>query len=180
MFDPPISATATVIGSLLRPTWLLKARDDFAANRMGETEFQQIENRAVDEAIALQEEVGLRVVTDGEMRRLSFQSQLPEAVDGFGEFALDAFLWGEWQGEGAGSSSVPRPPTLGVVDKLKRKRYLCAESSPTFEITHRLLPNSVCPVPACGQTSGRRRNPAMFTPPSTASSLMSPIFSGTK
>ncbi len=27
---------------------------------------------------------GLRVVTDGEMRRLSFQSQILEAVDGFG------------------------------------------------------------------------------------------------
>jgi hypothetical protein len=46
------------------------------------------------------------VVTDGEQRRLSFQSQLPEAVEGFGEWDLDAFLWGEWFGdEGVGDWS---------------------------------------------------------------------------
>jgi hypothetical protein len=32
------------------------------------------------------------IVTDGEMRRLSFQSQMTEAVDGFGAWDINAFL----------------------------------------------------------------------------------------
>jgi 5-methyltetrahydropteroyltriglutamate--homocysteine methyltransferase len=79
----------------------------------------------VDEAIALQEEAGLEVVTDGEMRRLSFQSQLPAAVDGFGDWDLDAFLWGEWRSDELGDLNVERPP-LAVAGKLQRRRFLSA------------------------------------------------------
>ncbi len=89
-----IRARADVVGSLLRPPELLKAREELGAGRMSRAEFKAIEDRAVDEAIALQEEAGLEVVTDGEMRRLSFQSQMAAAVDGFGEYDIDAFLWG--------------------------------------------------------------------------------------
>jgi methionine synthase II (cobalamin-independent) len=38
----------------------------------------------------LQEAAGLDIVTDGEMRRLSFQSQMTEAVDGFGPWDINA------------------------------------------------------------------------------------------
>ena len=75
---------------------------------------------------------GLDILTDGEMRRLSFQSQMPEAVEGFGEFDLDAFLWGDWRGgERVGDLRKERPSTLGVVGKLRRKRHLSPRSSPT-------------------------------------------------
>src|SRR3712207_6271095 len=95
---------------------------------MGAPEFKRIEDRAVDWAIALQERAGLPVVTDGEMRRESFQSQLVEAVEGFGEHTLDAYLWGEWHGEGSvGGRRIERPATLGVVGKLRRKRHLSVE-----------------------------------------------------
>jgi methionine synthase II (cobalamin-independent) len=79
-----ITARTDVVGSLLRPPWLLQAREHVAAGRITHAAFKAIEDRAVDEAVTLQEEAGLDVVTDGEMRRLSFQSQLPEAVEGFG------------------------------------------------------------------------------------------------
>jgi 5-methyltetrahydropteroyltriglutamate--homocysteine methyltransferase len=54
------------------------------AGRLSHAQFKCIEDRAVDEAVSLQEAAGLDIVTDGEMRRLSFQSQMTEAVDGFG------------------------------------------------------------------------------------------------
>ena len=79
-----INSHTDVVGSLLRPYDLIQAREDVAAGRIGQSEFKQIEDAAVDAAIGLQEQAGLHVVTDGEMRRLSFQSQLPEAVEGFG------------------------------------------------------------------------------------------------
>src|SRR5215217_2235951 len=46
------------------------------------TEFKRIEDRAIDEAIALQERAGVEVVTDGELRRLSFVGPLTDTVDG--------------------------------------------------------------------------------------------------
>ncbi len=117
-----------VVGSLLRPPELLQARQDLAARKIAPPEFKQVEDRAVDDAVALQESAGLEVVTDGEMRRTSFQSQLPEAVEGFGEWDLDAFLWGEWKGDQAvGDWNRERPNRLGATGKLRRRRHLSAE-----------------------------------------------------
>jgi 5-methyltetrahydropteroyltriglutamate--homocysteine methyltransferase len=121
-----IEARTDVVGSLLRPPELLEARERRERGDLAPPEFKRIEDAAVDAALRLQEEAGLDVVTDGEMRRLSFQSQMTEAVDGFGHWDLDAFLWGEWHGEEVGDLAVERPP-LAVRDKLRRKRFLSAE-----------------------------------------------------
>jgi 5-methyltetrahydropteroyltriglutamate--homocysteine methyltransferase len=119
-------ARTDVVGSLLRPPELVQAQERLARGELSIPEFKRIEDRAVDEAIALQEEAGLDVVTDGEMRRLSFQSQMTAAVEGFGEWDLDAFLWGEWHSEELGDLLVERPP-IAVVGRLRRKRFLSAE-----------------------------------------------------
>jgi 5-methyltetrahydropteroyltriglutamate--homocysteine methyltransferase len=123
-----ITARADVVGSLLRPPELLEARRRFAEGKISSAEFKRVEDGAVDRAIALQERAGLPVVTDGEMRRESFQSQIVEAVEGFGEHTIDAYLWGEWHGdEAVGDTKVERPATLGVVGKLRRRRFLSLE-----------------------------------------------------
>jgi len=122
-----ISAHTDVVGSLLRPPELLQARQQLAAGMVSQADFKAIEDRAVDAAVRLQEEAGLDVVTDGEMRRMSFQSQLVEAVEGFGQVDLDAFLWGDWHSEALGDQAVARPERLGVVGKLRPRRHLTAE-----------------------------------------------------
>ena len=123
-----ITAHTDVVGSLLRPVVLRRARDDWVAGRLSHAQFKCIEDRAVDEAVSLQEAAGLDIVTDGEMRRLSFQSQMTEAVDGFGAWDINAFLWGHWHGDGAvGERRRDRPVNLGVVSRLVRKRHLVAE-----------------------------------------------------
>jgi 5-methyltetrahydropteroyltriglutamate--homocysteine methyltransferase len=123
---PVLEARSDVVGSLLRPPDLLAARERHGSGALTSAEFKRIEDAAVDEALRLQEEAGLDVVTDGEMRRLSFQSQMTEAVEGFGEWDLDAFLWGEWHSAEVGDATIERPP-LAVVDKLRRRRFLSAE-----------------------------------------------------
>jgi 5-methyltetrahydropteroyltriglutamate--homocysteine methyltransferase len=110
-----------VVGSLLRPDYLLEARKRHEAGVLGHAEFKTIEDRAVDEAIDIQKRAGLNVITDGEMRRYSFYGHLIDSVEGFDKF-------GGWEikfkyDEG-GEKSLKRPL---VVSRLKRRRHLCAE-----------------------------------------------------
>ena len=62
-------ARADVVGSLLRPAYLREARQAVREGRMSDAELRVVEDRAVREAIALQEAAGLDVVTDGERVR---------------------------------------------------------------------------------------------------------------
>ena len=121
-----LEARTDVVGSLLRPPDLLTARERRDRGELRADEFKRVEDAAVDAALQLQANAGLDVVTDGEMRRLSFQSQMTVAVDGFGEWDLDAFLWGEWRSDELGEMNVERPP-LAVVSPLRRRRFLSAE-----------------------------------------------------
>ena len=121
-----IDARADVVGSLLRPRELLEARERLERGELGMPEFKAVEDAAVDHVLALQEDAGIDVVTDGEMRRLSFQSQLTAAVDGFAEWDIDAFLWGNWHSDELGPMNVERPP-IAVVEKLRRRRSLSSE-----------------------------------------------------
>jgi 5-methyltetrahydropteroyltriglutamate--homocysteine methyltransferase len=122
-----IEARSDVVGSLLRPSRLLEARELFTRDELPPAGFKAVEDDAVDEALELQEAAGVDVVTDGEMRRLSFQSQLPAAVEGLSAWDLDAFLWGDWHGDDAVGERLVERPELSVVGKLRRRRSLCAE-----------------------------------------------------
>ena len=53
-----LTARADVVGSLLRPAELLEARKGLLSGTLCSEKFKAIEDRAVDRAIALQEEVG--------------------------------------------------------------------------------------------------------------------------
>jgi len=66
---PPFRADH--VGSLLRPPELRQARDDFAAGKITAGQLRAIEDEAIRGAVALQQEAGLRSVTDGEFRRAS-------------------------------------------------------------------------------------------------------------
>jgi 5-methyltetrahydropteroyltriglutamate--homocysteine methyltransferase len=64
---PPFRADH--VGSLLRPKTLLAAREQRARNEISAAELTQREDDAIRDAVKLQEEVGLKVATDGEFRR---------------------------------------------------------------------------------------------------------------
>lgn len=137
---------ADVVGSLLRPPELLAVQKQLAAGAITAAQFKESEDRAVDAAIALQENVGLQVVTDGEMRRQSFQSQMTAAVSGFGEFDLDAFLWGDWYDE-QGVHRTPRPRRIGTTGKLARRRYLSVDEFAYLKSRTRRVPKITLPSP---------------------------------
>jgi 5-methyltetrahydropteroyltriglutamate--homocysteine methyltransferase len=110
-----------VVGSLLRPQSLVEAREAAEAGRLAPAAFKRIEDRAVDEAIGLQESAGLEVVTDGELRRYAFFGHLVEALDGFDKFGGWAIPFHGEQGE----ELIFKRPV--VVEKLRWRRSMCAE-----------------------------------------------------
>jgi 5-methyltetrahydropteroyltriglutamate--homocysteine methyltransferase len=146
IFQQPVRIHADVVGSLLRPAELLAGQKQLAAGTLSDAHFKEIEDRAVDEAIASQENAGLKVVTDGEMRRQSFQSQMTAAVSGFGEFGLDAFLWGDWY-DTQDVHRKPRPDRLGVIEKLSRRRYLSADEFSYLKKKTSRIPKVTIPSP---------------------------------
>jgi len=72
----PKVARADVVGSLLRPQYLLDARNAWREGRLSEAEMQKAADRAVTEAVALQESAGLDAITDGEYRRFNFMATM--------------------------------------------------------------------------------------------------------
>jgi 5-methyltetrahydropteroyltriglutamate--homocysteine methyltransferase len=110
-----------VVGSLLRPESLKVARQRREAGEIDAAELKRIEDRAVDEAIGLQEAAGLDVLTDGELRRYAFFGHLVEALDGFDREGGWAIPFRDEQG---GELVFKRPV---VVERLRWRRSMCAE-----------------------------------------------------
>ena len=76
------------VGSLLRPQVVHEARQLFQAEQLGPDgfhtcdELKAIEDKAVRDMVAMQENVGLKAVTDGEMRRSFWHYDFMGALDG--------------------------------------------------------------------------------------------------
>lgn len=56
---------AEVVGSLLRPDFLVAARKKFEAGEIDHARLKEIEDRAVEDAIEVQTSAGIDVITDG-------------------------------------------------------------------------------------------------------------------
>ena len=77
---PPFRADH--VGSLLRPKSLTAAFKAHGAGDIDDDAFRQAQDDAIRDVIRLQEEAGLKSVTDGEFRRASYWGRFVEKVDG--------------------------------------------------------------------------------------------------
>ena len=114
---------AEVVGSMLRPTYLARARAEVQAGELTPAAFKRIEDRAVDQVIALQEGAGVEVVTDGEMRRYMFMGPITETVEGI-ELVEEGNPM-PWADEQQGEFEWVLP--MAVTSKLRKVRSLVAE-----------------------------------------------------
>src|SRR5437868_6279883 len=122
MATNPATYRADTIGSLLRPAYLHEARAQHARGELSDAAFKRVEDRAVDECITVQERAGIDVVTDGEMRRNVFASQLVQASEGFERVEGNTVDWYRMDG-----TRVVDPVTVGLTGKIRRKRHLSSE-----------------------------------------------------
>ena len=77
---PPFRADH--VGSFLRPSYLLEAREQAARRDITPEQLRAVEDRAIAEIVAFQQDVGLQSITDGEFRRTYFHIDFLEQLGG--------------------------------------------------------------------------------------------------
>jgi 5-methyltetrahydropteroyltriglutamate--homocysteine methyltransferase len=107
---PPFRAEH--IGSLLRPAGLLALRQKFNRGEVDQQELAAAENRAIEEAVALQGRLGFKLATDGEFRRRSYHSYFYAQL---GDVAPDAVM----SDAGDGSGGRVSQPVAVIRSKLR-------------------------------------------------------------
>jgi 5-methyltetrahydropteroyltriglutamate--homocysteine methyltransferase len=116
---------ADVVGSLLRPAHLREARQGAREGRVTSEALRAAEDRAVREAIALQEAAGLDVITDGELRRSSWVITIPLREEGAARAPLAGFeflpadpgWWSLWKEPDGRRAQVWTNPTRPFVTR---------------------------------------------------------------
>jgi methionine synthase II (cobalamin-independent) len=114
-----------VVGSLLRPEALRRARQGAREGRVTPEALRAAEDRAVLDAIALQEGAGLDVITDGELRRSSWVITIPLREDaaaraplsGFEFLPADPGWWSLWKEPDGRRAQVWTSPTRPFITR---------------------------------------------------------------
>ncbi len=131
---PPFRADH--VGSFLRPKFLLDAREQFKNQQIDATQLRSVEDQAISEVIRMQEEVGLRGITDGEFRRTYFHVDFLEQLGGVKSDIPVTIIKPD------GSEELA-PPVMRVVDKVRHVKdiqradfeYLKAHSTRTPKVS---------------------------------------------
>src|ERR1700679_2671837 len=118
---PSTSAHAETIGRLRHPEALIEARRDFDGKKLTRDGLKAIEDEEVRNAIALQERLGFKVVTDGELRRNTYIDFVLEGITG---------VRLEWQvpppagyRDAKGDAAQTPRPVPTVFDRIKRSPH---------------------------------------------------------
>lgn len=113
---PPFRADH--VGSLLRPTRLLEARAKHEEGALDDAGLRAVEDECIREVVTLQQDAGMKAVTDGEYRRSFFHIDFLERIDGVEQ--VPGGLPVKFHSR---SSEVEfAPPGLKVTGKVKRSR----------------------------------------------------------
>jgi 5-methyltetrahydropteroyltriglutamate--homocysteine methyltransferase len=110
---PPFRADH--VGSFLRPKFLLDARAQAAKGEITRAALREVEDRAINDIVKFQQDVGLQSITDGEFRRTYFHIDFLEQLDGV---KCDPPVMVK---KPDGSEELA-PPVMRVVDKVRHAR----------------------------------------------------------
>jgi len=117
---------AEQVGSLLRPPEVLAARSAHAAGQIPIDDLRGVEDQAILATLARQQSIGLEVLSDGELRRGSWLTDMAEAVEGF----VPAKVTLEWKGPGGGAEASS---AQAAGAKLKKVRKLTGHELPLLK-----------------------------------------------
>jgi len=134
----------TVVGSWTRPAWLVAALRQRQAGEISGAEFDLVADDAVLAAIKYQEDAGVDIVADGEMRRDNFYSFVVDKLNGMRLMKLSQLL--DYVKDRAGFEEILRAldvPSFAIkspiaIDKISEREGLCVDEAKFLkEHTHR-------------------------------------------
>jgi len=144
MASKPKPFRADHIGSLGRPAELRQARERFIKHEIGLDDIHGLEDKWIRERIAMQERVGLQVITDGEFRRTSFRQIFFDKVAGFSQDRVPSdFEFTLADGRKRRASPVPR-----VADRLSRCAPIAVDEFKFIRATTNRTPKVTLPAPS--------------------------------
>jgi 5-methyltetrahydropteroyltriglutamate--homocysteine methyltransferase len=133
---PPFRADH--VGSLLRPPELLRAREEFAADRLTAEQLREVEDDAIRSVVAMQRTAGLSSATDGEFRRASWHMDFIYGLGGIERAPGDIKV--EFQNEQGKIEFTPA--AIQVADKVHLGDPIFAAD---FEFLDSLVEDGVTP-----------------------------------
>src|ERR1051326_2060055 len=136
---PPFRADH--VGSLLRPAALKDAFKRHAARQIDDAAFDRILDGCVRDVVAMQQECGLEVVTDGEFRRGSYWGRFVNRTDGF-EVRKAIFTFRDDRGHEA---EFTAPYAAG---KIARAQPLALDEFEFLRDATRVTPKATLPAPS--------------------------------
>ena len=160
------------VGSLLRPQAVLDAHAALREGKLGEDAVKQIEDKAILEALQLQRDVGLEVLSDGEIRRGGWSGDFNAAVHGFVPGAPAISL--RWHDARTGEPvqmQAPVQPAAGagaggggvIGEKLAQHRPLTGHETPFLQTHAGGMPYKVT-IPAASYITSRGYKPGVSEP----------------
>ena len=141
---PPFRAEH--VGSLLRPLDLRQARLGAATGKLSADDLRAIEDRAIRAAVAKQEAIGLRVVSDGEFRRDFWHLDFLRQLEGVGLAPVRGF---KFQAEDV-------PPMPSVTGPVRCRGPIMADHFRYLKSVARATPKLTIPAPAMLHVRGGR------------------------
>src|SRR5262245_13846006 len=121
------------VGSLKRPPELVQTWRDWEAGKVGSDALREVQDRAIRDVVAMQEKLGLPVVTDGEFRRGGWSRGFLSAVEGF-DFRASKLTFRNEDG-----FSTPSPAPVAT-KKIRRTRPIVTDD---FKFLHAMASKRV-------------------------------------
>jgi len=142
---PPFRAEQ--VGSLLRPVELREARAGAKAGALSAAQLREVEDRCIRAAVARQQAVGLRVVTDGEFRRDFWHLDFLRQLEGVGLAPVTGMKF----------AAEDVPPMPAITGKVRCTGPIMTDHFTFLKSVATAVPKLTIPAPAMLHLRGGRR-----------------------
>ncbi len=147
---PPFRADH--VGSLIRPDALIKAREAAEKGGIPPDELIRIQHDAIRGVVRLQEDIGLKLATDGEYNRHSWQRDFLLKIGNVKPMASKLTV----RFHSAAGTRDHAPPSLQVVGKLSRPSGIFVDDFKFLKSVARTTPKITIPSPTIVHFRGGR------------------------